>query len=100
MIYTRLTKLALRLCFDGHRDQVDKTGLPYVFHPFHLAEGMKDEATGIRGWMFPVGSTGMASLGDGYFYFSHNYNSEQGQGSTIRMYRYSGRPDAAFEVVK
>ena len=62
--------------------------------------GMKDEATGIRGWMFPVGSTGMVSLGDGYFYFSHNYNSEQGQGSTIRMYRYSGRPDAAFDVVK
>ncbi|MBR2651168.1 MAG: GTP pyrophosphokinase [Clostridia bacterium] len=45
MIYTPLTKLALRLAFDGHRDQVDKTGLPYVFHPFHLAEGMTDEAT-------------------------------------------------------
>ena len=45
MIYTPLTKKALRLCFDAHRDQVDKTGLPYVFHPFHLAEQMKDEAT-------------------------------------------------------
>ena len=45
MIYTPLTKKALRLCFDGHRDQVDKTGLPYVFHPFHLAEQMKDEYT-------------------------------------------------------
>lgn len=43
MIYTPLTKKALRLCFDAHRDQVDKTGLPYVFHPFHLAEQMKDE---------------------------------------------------------
>ena len=45
MIYTPLTKKALRLCFDAHREQVDKTGLPYVFHPFHLAEQMKDEAT-------------------------------------------------------
>ena len=45
MIYTKNTKLALRLCFDGHRDQVDKTGLPYVFHPFHLAEQMTDEYT-------------------------------------------------------
>ena len=45
MIYTPLTKKALRICFDGHRDQVDKTGLPYVFHPFHLAEQMKDEYT-------------------------------------------------------
>ena len=43
MIYTALTKKALRLCFDCHKDQVDKTGLPYVFHPFHLAEQMTDE---------------------------------------------------------
>ena len=47
MIYTPLTKKALRLCFDAHREQVDKTGLPYVFHPFHLAEQMKDEYTTI-----------------------------------------------------
>ena len=45
MIYTPLTKKALRLCFDAHREQEDKTGLPYVFHPFHLAEQMKDEYT-------------------------------------------------------
>ena len=43
MIYTPLTKKALRLCFDAHKDQTDKTGLPYVFHPFHLAEQMSDE---------------------------------------------------------
>ncbi len=44
MIYTKMTKLAMKISFDGHRDQVDKTGLPYVFHPFHLAECMNDEA--------------------------------------------------------
>ena len=43
MIYTALTKKALKLCFLAHKDQVDKTGLPYVFHPFHLAESMDDE---------------------------------------------------------
>ena len=43
MIYTELTKKALKVCFDAHKDQVDKTGLPYVFHPFHLAEQMDDE---------------------------------------------------------
>lgn len=43
MLYTELTKKALRLCFDAHKDQVDKTGLPYVFHPFHVAEQMTDE---------------------------------------------------------
>ena len=45
MIYTDLTKKALRLCFDAHKEQTDKTGLPYVFHPFHLAEQMTDEVS-------------------------------------------------------
>ena len=45
MIYTEQTKKALKLCFAAHRDQVDKSGLPYVFHPFHLAEQMTDERT-------------------------------------------------------
>ena len=47
MIYTKMTKVALKLCFDAHKDQTDKSGMPYVFHPFHLAEQMKDEATTI-----------------------------------------------------
>ena len=45
MIYTEQTKKALKLCFEAHKEQVDKSGMPYVFHPFHLAEQMKDEVT-------------------------------------------------------
>ena len=45
MIYTELTKKALKLCFDAHKEQLDKSGMPYVFHPFHLAEQMKSEET-------------------------------------------------------
>ena len=45
MIYTDLTKKALKLCFEAHKEQTDKSGMPYVFHPFHLAEQMADEAT-------------------------------------------------------
>ena len=45
MIYTDLTKKAMKLCFEAHKEQVDKSGLPYVFHPFHVAEQMKDEVT-------------------------------------------------------
>ncbi|MBR3271683.1 MAG: bifunctional (p)ppGpp synthetase/guanosine-3',5'-bis(diphosphate) 3'-pyrophosphohydrolase [Clostridia bacterium] len=45
MIYTELTKKALRLCFEAHKNQVDKSGLPYVFHPFHVAEQMTTEET-------------------------------------------------------
>ena len=45
MIYTKLTKEAMKLCFEKHKNQIDKSGMPYVFHPFHLAESMKDEYT-------------------------------------------------------
>ena len=45
MIYTDATKKALKLCFDAHKDQLDKSGIPYVFHPFHLAEQMTTEET-------------------------------------------------------
>lgn len=47
MIYTPMTKKALKLCFEAHKEQSDKSGMPYVFHPFHLAEQMKDEETTI-----------------------------------------------------
>ena len=47
MIYTPKTKMALKLCFEAHKEQVDKSSMPYVFHPFHLAEQMKTEETTI-----------------------------------------------------
>ena len=47
MIYTDMTKKALQLSFMAHKDQTDKSGMPYVFHPFHLAEQMPDEDTTI-----------------------------------------------------
>ncbi len=43
MIYTELTKKAMKLCFEKHKVQVDKCGIPYPFHPFHVAESMDDE---------------------------------------------------------
>ena len=47
MIYTKMTKKALKLCFKAHKRQKDKSGMPYVFHPFHLAEQMVTEETTI-----------------------------------------------------
>ena len=43
MIYTAMTKKALKLCFEAHCNQTDKSGMPYVFHPFHLGEQMDTE---------------------------------------------------------
>lgn len=43
MIYTDKTKKAIKLCCEAHAGQTDKSGLPYVHHPLHLAEQMDDE---------------------------------------------------------
>ncbi len=45
MIYTPLTKKAMILACRAHEGQVDKSGLPYIHHPLHLAEQMEDELT-------------------------------------------------------
>lgn len=47
MLYTPMTKMAMKICFAAHKEQTDKSGLPYVFHPFHLAEQMEDETSTI-----------------------------------------------------
>ena len=43
MIYTPLTKKALIISFNAHKNQIDKSGMPYVYHPYHLAEQMNEE---------------------------------------------------------
>lgn len=47
-----------------------------------------DEKSGVRGYYFPYGATGMISLGDGYFYFSQNYKNENGYGTNVKLYQY------------
>lgn len=43
MIYTELTARAMKIAYSAHIDQYDITGVPYIFHPFHVAEQMNDE---------------------------------------------------------
>jgi len=45
MIYTELTKKAMRIAYEAHAGQFDICGVPYVFHPMHVAEQMTDEKT-------------------------------------------------------
>ena len=54
MLYTPMTKKALRLCCRAHREQVDKSGLPYALHPLHLAEQMQTEDTIITALLHDV----------------------------------------------
>ena len=54
MIYTALTKKAMLICYRAHHGQYDRTGLPYVFHPYHLAEQMEDEYSTVAALLHDV----------------------------------------------
>lgn len=43
MIYTEMTIKAVKIAYDAHLGQLDYNGVPYIFHPYHLAEQMDDE---------------------------------------------------------
>ena len=43
MIYTDLTKKALKLAYEKHQGQYDRSNIPYIYHPIHVAEQMNDE---------------------------------------------------------
>ena len=43
MIYTEMTIKAMKLAYEAHAGQVDYNNVPYIFHPYHLAEQMDDE---------------------------------------------------------
>ncbi len=43
MFYTPMINKALLLAYDAHKNQVDKAGLPYIYHPFYLATQMETE---------------------------------------------------------
>ena len=45
MIYTDLTRKAIKFCIKAHEGQLDKSGIPYMLHPIHVAEQMEDELT-------------------------------------------------------
>ena len=45
MIYTPLTNKAMGIAYAAHHGQVDYNGIPYIFHPIHLAEQMEDEVS-------------------------------------------------------
>lgn len=45
MIYTELTVKAMNIAYNAHHGQTDVSGAPYIFHPYHVAEQMDDEAT-------------------------------------------------------
>ncbi|MBZ4188141.1 hypothetical protein [Niabella beijingensis] len=65
------------------------------------AAGKYDEKSGVRGWDYEWGATGMHSLGNGYFYISRNgVTKNKKQYCDLRLYRWTGQVSAPFEEVK
>ncbi|WP_247234761.1 hypothetical protein [Telluribacter sp. SYSU D00476] len=66
-----------------------------------LEAGPKDPATGIRGWNFKWGATGLCPLGDGSFYISHNSKDKDGQQQcTLYKYKWTGDNQRPFILMK
>lgn len=61
--------------------------------------GMYDAESGVYGWRFPDGATGICHIGDGLFYISKN-SSKPEQSSTITLYRWLGEPEKAFVKIE
>ena len=38
MIYTKNTRKAMQVAYNAHNGQFDKSGVPYIFHPYFVAE--------------------------------------------------------------
>lgn len=43
MINTKLARKAMVIAYNAHMNQFDKAGVPYIYHPIHLAEQMDTE---------------------------------------------------------
>lgn len=81
MIYSQMVKKACNIMFDAHRDDMDKGGYPYVFHPFFLATQMPDEV-----------STCVALL--------HDVVEDHGDRYSFEDLRAAGFPDAVLDAVR
>ncbi len=68
--------------------------------PYGILHGQ----TGIRGFRFPYGSTGIQALGEDLFYFSHPSRFEENgkimHACDAYLYRFTGEGEWGFELVK
>lgn len=64
--------------------------------------GIKGKQENIFGSNFTYGQTGMASMGDGIFYFSHHGNNKETREfySNIKKYTFDANSDNLFLIVE
>ena len=54
MIYTELTKKAMIIAYNAHKDVYDKGGMPYILHPILIADKMVTEETTVAAILHDV----------------------------------------------
>jgi len=64
MLYTALTKRAMLLAYEIHREQTDRYGMPRICHLLHVAEQMKDEDTTVVALLHESMEHGGATMSD------------------------------------
>lgn len=70
MINTKLTRLASKIAYKAHQGQFDKAGVPYIFHPIHVAEQMPTEESCVTALLHDVVEDSNITLEDLSKYFS------------------------------
>lgn len=64
MLYTAQTRQAMLLAYSAHHGQLDRSGVPYIFHPLHLAEQMHTESEIVAALLHDVVEDTTVSLTD------------------------------------
>jgi len=72
MIYTDSTKLAMKIAYKAHHGQSDKSGVPYILHPIHVAEQMETEEECIVALLHDVVEDSNITFEELQKYFSTN----------------------------
>ena len=82
------------------------TGVPYSSGKVRQMKldggmGLVDSVSGVPGWRFKWGSTGLNPLGDGLWYISQNAKGTDGkQSCTAVLYRWTGDAGEPFRAVE
>ena len=72
MINTKLTRLASKIAYKAHEGQTDKAGVPYIFHPIHIAEQMDNEESCVVALLHDVVEDSNITLEDLSKYFNED----------------------------